>query len=255
MATLKAHISPESEIWCTDGRHRRASAGPASSGLTHSTVASDSQHTAGHTIRMERQDHWNTVYSAKGEREVSWFEELPAVSLRMMETVGLNQETCVLDVGGGDSRLVDVLAARGLDCLAVLDVSGAALNRARTRLGATASVPVWIEADVAGAWFLKPMDIWHDRAVFHFLTAPEDRARYVEHLRQTLKVGGTAIVATFASDGPEKCSGLPVQRYSAESLAAELGAGLALVETIAHTHATPWGSAQSFQYSRFARVN
>jgi len=110
---------------------------------------------------MERRGHWNTVYTTKGEREVSWFEALPALSLQMMEAAGLNAETCVLDVGGGDSRRVDVLAERGLDCLAVLDVSGAALHRAQDRLGAKAMVPIWIEADVAGDWSLKPMDISH----------------------------------------------------------------------------------------------
>ena len=203
---------------------------------------------------MERQAHWNTVFTTKGEREVSWFEALPAVSLQMMEAAGLNSETCVLDVGGGDSRLVDVLAARGLDCLAVLDVSGAALHRAQDRLGAKAMVPIWIEADVAGDWSLKPMDIWHDRAVFHFLTEADDRQRYVVHLRQTLKVGGTAIVATFAPDGPEKCSGLPVRRYSPASLAAELGSDLALVDAVPYQHSTPWGTMQSFQYSRFTRL-
>ena len=203
---------------------------------------------------MERQAHWNAVYATKGEREVSWFEALPEVSLRMMAAAGLNQDTCVLDVGGGDSRLVDALAERGLDCLAVLDVSGAALDRAQERLGPRASVPIWIEADVAGDWSLKPMDIWHDRAVFHFLIEADDRTRYVAHLHQTLKVGGTAIVATFAPDGPEKCSGLPVRRYSPTALATELGADLTLVECVLHSHATPWGTTQSFQYSRFTRI-
>lgn len=126
---------------------------------------------------MERTEHWNRVYATKSEREVSWFEALPELSLRMMEAAGLTPDTCVLDVGGGDSRIVDALAVRGLECLAVLDVSGAALDRAKTRLGPAASIPIWIEADVASDWSLKPMDIWHDRAVFHFLTAPEDRAR------------------------------------------------------------------------------
>src|ERR1700752_3442339 len=119
---------------------------------------------------MKRQEHWDTVYSTRNEQQVSWFERFPAMSLRMMEAAGLTAETCVLDVGGGDSRLVDELAARGLDCLAVLDVSGAALQRARTRLGTSASIPIWIETDVTGDWALKPMDIWHDRAVFQFLT-------------------------------------------------------------------------------------
>ncbi|MDE3154263.1 MAG: class I SAM-dependent methyltransferase [Acidobacteriota bacterium] len=198
--------------------------------------------------------HWEGVYGTKGEREVSWFEARPDVSLEMLAAAGVTRESCVLDVGGGDSRLIDDLAARGMDCLAVLDVSGAALHRARTRLGDAASVPVWIEADVTGEWTLKPMDVWHDRAVFHFLTDAEDRARYLSHLHQVLKVNGTAIIATFALDGPESCRGLRVARYSAESLAATLGAEFVLMESRRHIHRTPWGSSQAFQYSRFARV-
>jgi ubiquinone/menaquinone biosynthesis C-methylase UbiE len=202
---------------------------------------------------MDRRDHWNTVYTTKGESDVSWFETLPAISLEMLEAAGLHQDTCVLDVGGGDSRLADSLAARGMDCLAVLDVSSAALSRAKQRLGAAAAVPIWIEADVTSAWSLKPMDIWHDRAVFHFLTTPVDRSRYVGHMREVLKVGGSAIVATFALDGPEKCSGLPVARYSPDTLAAELGDEFSLLESRPHLHRTPWGAVQSFQYSRFSR--
>ena len=142
---------------------------------------------------MERKAHWNAVYDTRSERDVSWFETLPDVSLRLMEAAGLNSESCVIDVGGGDSHLVDALADRGLDCLAVLDLAGAALDRARNRLGTKASIPIWIEADVAGEWSLKPMDIWHDRAVFHFLIDPHDRTRYGAHLRQTLRVVGPSL--------------------------------------------------------------
>lgn len=204
---------------------------------------------------MNRQDHWNRVYTTKGEEGVSWFEALPAVSLEMLEAAGMTRETCVLDVGGGDSRLVDFLAGRGMDCLAVLDVSGAALQRARSRLGDAAVIPIWIEADVTGDWSSKPMDIWHDRAVFHFLTAPEDRTRYISHLRKILKPRGAVIIATFAPDGPEKCSGLPVARYSSESLAGVLGQEFELVESRRHLHETPWGTGQPFQYSRFVRIH
>jgi hypothetical protein len=204
---------------------------------------------------VNRHDHWQRIYTTEGEHQVSWFESVPAVSLRLMDAAGLNSETCVLDVGGGSSMLVDVLAARGLDCLAVLDISEAALHRAQTRLGATASVPIWIAADVTGEWLLKPMDIWHDRAVFHFLVDPPDRARYLAHMRETLKPYGAAIIATFALDGPVMCSGLPVARYSPETLAAELGDGFRLVESVPHQHRTPWGTPQSFQYSRFVRVH
>jgi trans-aconitate methyltransferase len=159
----------------------------------------------------------------------------------------------VLDVGGGDSRLVDVLAARGLDCLAVLDVSGAALRRAQDRLGDLAGAFTWIESDVTEAWSLKPMDIWHDRAVFHFLTTADERASYRAHLLHTVKPGGAVIIATFAPDGPERCSGLPVARYSAEALTGELGSAFTLVEAMRHEHHTPWGATQPFMYARFHR--
>lgn len=204
---------------------------------------------------MRSKEHWERVYSMKNERDVSWFEALPQVSLEMLDAAGITRRSCVLDVGGGDSRLIDCLVARGMDCLAVLDVSGAALRRAQARLGEAATVPVWIEADVTGEWTLQPMDVWHDRAVFHFLTHADDRSRYLSHLRDVLKVNGTAIIATFAPDGPERCSGLAVARYSPESLAAILGTAFMLVDSRRHVHHTPWGSTQPFQYSRFSRVH
>lgn len=201
---------------------------------------------------MDTRNRWNDIYATKTDQQVSWFESFPAVSVRMMEAAGLTPESCVIDVGGGDSRLVDYLVGRGLDCVAVLDVSSAALERAKTRIG-TAPYLTWIEADVTADWSLKPMDIWHDRAVFHFLTDAASRTRYRTHLLQTLKAHGTAIIATFAHDGPQRCSGLPVTRYSPDGLAAELGEGLRLVESVRHLHPTPWGVIQPFQYSRFIR--
>lgn len=201
---------------------------------------------------MDRRAHWDVVFKTQGEN-VSWHESLPTLSLQMLESAGLTSETCVVDVGGGDSYLVDVLVARGLDCVAVLDVSHEALARARARVGARAQL-TWIEADVTGSWSLKPMDIWHDRAVLHFLTSPAERARYRARLCETLKPEGSAIIATFAPNGPETCSGLPVVRYSPESLANELGPQFHLVEAVAHVHRTPWDTTQSFQYSRFVRV-
>jgi SAM-dependent methyltransferase len=201
---------------------------------------------------MDTRDRWNAIYATRSDRQVSWFESFPVVSVRMMEAAGLTPDTCVIDVGGGDSRLVDYLVGHGLDCVAVLDVSGAALERAKARIGAAADL-TWIEADVTADWSLKPMDIWHDRAVFHFLTDAAARTCYRAHLLQTLKAHGTAIIATFALDGPERCSGLPVARYSPEALAAELGEGLRLVECVRHLHTTPWSAIQPFQYSRFVK--
>src|SRR5688572_3227185 len=203
---------------------------------------------------MNRQDHWNAIYRLKGGREVSWFEAAPTVSLEMIQASGIVPETSVLDIGGGESRLVDALIAIGLRRLAVLDISAEALEHARNRLGPAGKSVTWIEADVTGAWTADPVDIWHDRAVFHFLTDSADRARYMRKLNELVKPHGTAIIATFALDGPEMCSGLPVVRYSPETLTAELGDDFALVETRRHVHTTPRGTTQSFQYVRFRRL-
>ena len=203
---------------------------------------------------MNPQDHWNAIYRLKGGRGVSWFELEPATSLAMLEAAGLTAETCVLDVGGGESHLIDALLGKGLRCLAVLDVSAEALARTRARLSGLGTTVTWIDSDVTGDWTIEPVDIWHDRAMFHFLLEPEDRARYVEQMKRTLKPDGSAIIATFADDGPEMCSGLPVMRYSSERLASELGSDYALVETRRHTHITPNNLTQSFQYSRFRRL-
>jgi trans-aconitate methyltransferase len=202
---------------------------------------------------MDRQQHWNGVYTTKGEREVSWFEASPDISMQMIEGAGLASDSCVLDVGGGESRLVDALLDRGVTCIAVLDVAHAALDRARARLGAKAAGVHWIEADLVSEWSWKPVDIWHDRAVFHFLTERVDRQRYSARLAEMVKPGGSAIIATFAPEGPEKCSGLSVTRYSPETLGAELGDRFTLVESRPHVHTTPFGTTQAFQYSRFRK--
>jgi hypothetical protein len=190
-----------------------------------------------------------------GEGELGWFEPVPAVSLQLLEASGLRPGSCLVDVGGGNSRLVDELVTRGLGCLAVLDVSHEVVERSRARLGSLASVPMWIEADVTGDWSAPAMDIWHDRAAFHFLADETDRERYRAHLRETLKPGGAAIIATFAMDGPPMCSGLPVRRYSPETLAAEFDGVLELADSVTHKHMTPSGMPLPFQYCRFTRVS
>lgn len=157
---------------------------------------------------MERDHHWNRIYATKADEEVSWFEALPSVSLTLMQAAGLDKNSCVIDVGGGDSRLVDHLVEQGLDCIAVLDVSGAALAKAKARVGSEELQ--WIEADVTGEWISqKPMDIWHDRAVFHFLTSADDRARYKARLLQTVKPGGGVIVAPSHLTGQRNAVGCP----------------------------------------------
>ena len=156
----------------------------------------------------------------------------------------------MIDVGGGDSRLVDRLIDRGVECVTVVDISGAALRRAQRRL--PNSNITWIEADVTGDWGAAPVDFWHDRAVFHFLTEAADRARYIEHLKSTLRAGGQAVIATFGPGGPPKCSGLAVLRYSPEALATELGPAFRLEERVCEMHLTPFGTTQEFWYSRLA---
>ena len=163
----------------------------------------------------------------------------------------------MIDVGGGDSRLVDRLLARGVRCLTVLDISAVALSRARERLGAKADRVIWVEADVAGPRTIAahPVDMWHDRAVFHFLTDAGDRAQYVEHASRLLKPGGTVIVGTFAPDGPERCSGLPVCRYDAAGISAEFGPRFSLIETTDEAHQTPSGAIQRFCFVRLSRTS
>ena len=168
-------------------------------------------------MSSERAEHWNAAYQAKGEAGVSWFEATPEVSLALIGKFGRGPETNLIDIGGGASRLVDALIARGWTSLSVLDLSQAAIDAAKARLGDAAQRVEWIVDDVTRWQPRRTYDIWHDRAAFHFLTAPEDRAAYAERLRMALKPGGHAIIATFASDGPERCSGLPVMRYAPAS--------------------------------------
>lgn len=201
-----------------------------------------------------RQAHWENVYTSKSENEVSWFQETPAPSLALIAGIGAVPATAIIDIGGGASRLVDHLIARGFSDVTVLDLSAAALRAARTRLGERASRAHWLVADATTWEPQRTYDVWHDRAAFHFLTEESDRAAYIVRLKQGLKIGGHAIIATFALDGPEKCSGLPVIRYDAARLAQTLGSGFELLQSEPSDHATPWGSKQHFQFSVFERV-
>jgi hypothetical protein len=200
-----------------------------------------------------RQAHWEGVYTNKGENEVSWFQETPTPSLELIAQVGATPASAIIDIGGGASRLVDNLIDRGFEDVTVLDLSEASLETAIARLGSRATQAHWIIADSTVWEPLKAYDIWHDRAAFHFLTEDCDRAAYVARLEQALKVGGYVIIATFALDGPERCSGLPVVRYDPVSLGKTLGRAFQLVDARRHAHATPCGLDQSFQFSVFRR--
>jgi SAM-dependent methyltransferase len=200
-----------------------------------------------------RQAHWEDVYTKKGETEVSWFQEKPTHSLELIELVGATPASSIIDIGGGASRLVDHLVDRAFDDVTVLDLSEAALQAARARLGIRADRVHWIPADATIWEPERAYDVWHDRAAFHFLTEERDRAAYSERLERGVRIGGHAIIATFALDGPEKCSGLPVMRYNPDTLARTLGRAFELIDSRRHAHATPWKSDQSFQFSVLRR--
>jgi 2-polyprenyl-3-methyl-5-hydroxy-6-metoxy-1,4-benzoquinol methylase len=201
---------------------------------------------------VSRRAHWENVYTTKSENEVSWFQENPAPSLELIDLAQPTLESAIVDIGGGASRLVDSLLARGFNHVTVLDLSEAALATAKTRLGDQPNVQ-WVAADVTQWKPTQAYDIWHDRAAFHFLTDGSDRAAYVACLKQAIKPGGHVVIGTFAIDGPERCSGLPVNRYDAASLAAELGKGFRLIDARRHEHATPWGAIHRFQFCIFQR--
>jgi SAM-dependent methyltransferase len=194
------------------------------------------------------------MYTNRPYEDVGWFEPDPAVSLRLIERAVSEGARSVIDVGGGASRLADRLLTLGLERIAVLDISEAGLEVAKARLGDRAGDVEWIVGDVTRLADVGEFDVWHDRAVFHFLTDPADRERYVHLAERTVRPGGTAIVATFAPDGPEQCSGLDVCRYDAASLAEQCGPGFRLIDWQDHHHVTPRGVDQHFQYSAFRRV-
>ncbi|MGE5757449.1 MAG: class I SAM-dependent methyltransferase [Sideroxydans sp.] len=205
---------------------------------------------------MQPKDHWEKVYATKATDAVSWFQEHADLSLDLIKSTGAGKDAGIIDVGGGASRLVDDLVAEGYNDLTVLDLSAAALNAARQRLGAQQNKVRWIEADITQVNLpANRYDIWHDRAVFHFLTTPEQRAAYVRTVFRSVKPGGHVIVATFAEDGPLQCSGLPVMRYRPDELHDEFGEAFTLLKHQKEAHHTPSGNVQQFVYCYCRRVS
>ena len=200
-----------------------------------------------------RRAHWENVYRSKGEREVSWFQERPDISVELIRATGVDHRSAIVDIGGGASRLIDALLDEGFTAITVLDLSESALARSKARLGARGAKVQWIAADVTAWQPAKTFDVWHDRAAFHFLTEAADRDAYAQRVLQAVRPGGNVIIGTFALDGPERCSGLPVVRHDAASLAAVLGPSFAPVESRNEAHNTPFGTVQRFQFSRFRR--
>lgn len=195
----------------------------------------------------DRQGHWRNVYETKASTDVSWFQPVPKPSLAMIHKTGLRPGAEVVDVGGGASSLVDHLVGDGFK-VTVLDIAESALEVSKARLGAQAQHVNWTVADVTAWRPTTAFDLWHDRAVFHFLTAPEKRRDYIETAAAAVRPGGWLILATFAPDGPEKCSGLDVRRWSPPELAAEFSDHFERVDEDREVHQTPWGSNQAFTW-------
>jgi len=199
--------------------------------------------------------HWEKIYATRAIDSVSWFQPHAERSLKLIQALGVPHDARIIDVGGGASVLVDDLLDRGYTNLSVLDISAAALAAAQARLGARAGRVRWLEADVTRAALPRHgIDLWHDRAVFHFLTTPAQREAYVRQVLHAVRPGGYVIVATFAEDGPTECSGLPVVRYDAEHLHGEFGAPFELLGHESEQHLTPVGRTQSFLYCYCRRL-
>ena len=198
---------------------------------------------------MDSRKHWEGVYSSKAPEAVSWYAPHLETSLGLIERAAAGYSASIIDVGGGESTLVDDLLARGYDNITVLDVSQTAVDVTKKRLGLAAERIHWLVADITEAQ-LPPStyDVWHDRAVFHFLTAPEQRTAYVRQVAHAVKSGGHVIIGTFGPEGPTKCSGLDVIRYDADSLHGQFGVRFRLEESFKELHRTPFGTTQQFLY-------
>jgi SAM-dependent methyltransferase len=202
---------------------------------------------------MDKKEHWDKAHAARHPREVSWYQQLPALSLRMIQGSNMAADTPIIDVGGGASLLVDFLLEEGYRDITVLDLSGIALKKARCRLGEQASRVEWIEQDITCFEAERKYGLWHDRALFHFLTHANERKKYIQALRRALQPGGQLVISTFAIGGPARCSGLDIVQYDARKLELELGEEFTLLEQEQVLHQTPAQKDQLFGFFRFIR--
>jgi len=203
---------------------------------------------------MQKREHWETIYSTKAPDSVSWFQDHAKTSLNFINKLNLDKSASIIDVGGGASTLVDGLLANGYSNLTVLDLSSAALEITKKRNSSNSEIVHWQEADVTEVKFSKhQFEVWHDRAVFHFLTKLGDREAYIRNVLHSVRPCGHIIISTFADDGPTQCSGLPVMRYSAEALHAEFGENFLLKDQLKENHSTPFGTTQKFVFCQFVK--
>ena len=207
-------------------------------------------------MSLDRQNHWDTVYSTKSNDGVSWFQAKPEKSLEIIhQFMPTSRQPNIIDVGGGTSTLVDFLLADGYKSLSILDIAESALDTTRQRLGLSNCQVSWLVADITKTELpTNTYDLWHDRAVFHFLTAPADRAKYVQLVKGSLKSGGILVMSTFAPDGTEKCSNLHINRYDCDDILAILGNNFKLIYSDKDLHQTPFQTQQSFNYCVFKKL-
>ncbi|RYC66473.1 class I SAM-dependent methyltransferase [Spirosoma sordidisoli] len=199
--------------------------------------------------------HWETIYQTKQADQVSWTQAIPAMSLDFIRQARLPRSARIIDIGGGDSKLVDFLLDEGYQYISVLDISEAALNRAKQRLGERADRVEWIVSDITAYAPVQPFDFWHDRAAFHFLTTPEQISQYLTKARIGVSLNGYVMIGTFSENGPKKCSGLPIRRYSEQNLTDELARGFRKLRCITEDHITPFQTSQNFLFCSFQRVH
>jgi SAM-dependent methyltransferase len=204
-------------------------------------------------FKRDRKKHWNRIYEKNLPSEVGWYQDYPKMSLKLIATTKVGADGSIIDIGGGTSKLSGILLDQGYKRLTVLDLSGKAIEKAKRQLAENSNRITWIEADVTKYDFKEKFDVWHDRAVFHFLTEVEDRKEYIHSLNQALTLNGHLIIGTFGLDAPPKCSGLPVVRYEPETLHNELGNNFNLAETFFEDHVTPSGVKQKFIFCRFIK--
>jgi SAM-dependent methyltransferase len=203
---------------------------------------------------MSKKTHWETIYRTKSPEQMSWTEEIPRTSLEFIDSFRLPKTAHIIDIGGGDSRLVDFLLVNGYTNITVLDISREALNRAQHRLGDRAARVKWIISDIIDFQPDIRYDLWHDRATFHFLTDPSQVACYLSIVRLSVHTGGHAVIGTFSDNGPEKCSGLPIRQYTEQELTHELDNGFEKIKCITEDHRTPFNTLQNFLFCSFKRA-
>lgn len=200
---------------------------------------------------MEGKNHWETVYESKAPNEVSWTQKVPKTSLMLINSLNLPKTAKIIDVGGGDSKLVDYLIDAGFENISVLDISAKALEKAKKRLGLKAEKVDWIVSDINDFTPNTTFDVWHDRAAFHFLTTKEQISKYAETARKSVE--GYLVMGTFSEDGPKKCSGLDVKQYSEETLTNQFKNGFKKLKCTMEDHTTPFNTAQNFLFCSFKK--